>query len=624
MQYLPEGPEVSGSCGSTSLFNSLAVRDLDLELLDASGTVIVAISSTAPAGSNEMASLVSPPGGATYRIRVTGDTVNDIQLYRLRVVPNSSYCAAGAHSTIWGDQSNAGFASSVANAGDVNNDGVPDVIVGSYARDSNGIDAGTATVYSGSNGSPIWTWHGENPNDWFGYAVAGAGDANSDGYADVVVGAPKWDSSTGYPPTSFDRGKIYVFSGIDGSILRTVTGPSGFGPNHYGWSVDGVGDVDGDGFDDVVVGRPDGSGCSPLCPVGSVFVVSVQTGGNIHSWTSSGPDKLGYSVAGLGDVNGDGYPDYAGGAIDPGGTGYVRVFSGLTGQSLYTVAGDSTGDEFGVSVRSAGDVDADGHADLIVGARKDDNTGLDAGSATVYSGFTGMALFQVNGSNGSDWFGDSVGSAGDVDGDGFDDFLVGAPNESGFTGSAYIFSGMNASLLSSFLGDSPNDFLGESVSGAGDINGDGFADVIVGIPGSDLQGPNYGAAKLFTGTMVVPLLSISQPTGSGSLQIENLCMQAGDLYFTALSTSAANSGPTSGTGWWGGLHIGLGELVTQYLFAAPPFRGTLDPAGHSSFMLPAGALQGIIGTTFYAVTRTFDQTTSMLTATSNLASVTIQ
>ena len=137
---------------------------------------------------------------------------------------------------------------------------------------------------------------------------------------------------------------------------------------------------------------------------------------------------------------------------------------------LYTFDGDSAQDNFGFSVSGAGDVNWDGFDDLIVGAIRDDNNGSNSGSARVFSGVDGSVLYTFDGDSAGDRLGISVSGAGDVNGDGFDDLIVGAEhddNNGTDSGSARVFSGRDGSVLYTFSGDSPDDRLGRSVSGAG-------------------------------------------------------------------------------------------------------------------------------------------------------------
>ena len=384
------------------------------------------------------------------------------------------------------------FGISVSGAGDVNGDGTPDLIVGARRDDKNGTDSGSARVFSGSEGSLLYNFDGDS-NDFFGNSASGAGDVNGDGFADLIVGA--WgDSNNGS-----NSGSARVLSGSDGSVLYNFDGDSA--GDQFGRSVSAAGDVNGDGFDDLIVGAPfdDNNGSSS----GIARVFSGVDGSVLYTFNGdSAGHWFGHSVSGAGDVNGDGFDDLIVGVRrdDNNGSdsGSARVLSGADGSVLYNFDGDSAGDFFGWSVSGAGDVNGDGFDDLIVGALNDGNNGANSGSARVFSGADGNVLYNFVGDSDGDNFGESVSGAGDVNGDGFADLIVGASDDDNNglgSGSARVLSGADGSVLYNFDGDSSGNSFGQSVSSAGDINGDGLADFIVG---GEFRGANDGGyARVF-------------------------------------------------------------------------------------------------------------------------------
>ena len=401
--------------------------------------------------------------------------------------------------TFDGDSAGDNFGESVGSAGDVNGDGTPDLIVGAPLDDNNGEDSGSVRILSGSDASVLYSFDGDNEGGQFGFSVSGAGDVNGDGTPDLIIGAP-FDPNNG-----ISTGSARVLSGSDGSILYTFYGDS-LG-DRFGWSVSGGGDVNGDGTPDLIVGAPRNNNSGDLS--GTTRVLSGSDGSVLYNFDgNSSGDSFGQSVSNAGDVNGDGRADVIVGAplddnngID---SGSARVLSGSDGSVLYNFDGDNYEDQFGYSVSGAGDVNGDGIDDLIVGVRQATTDRFQTGIARVLSGSDGSILYTFDGDGPIDAYGSSVSAVGDVNGDGTPDLIVGAPfdNNSGFdSGSARVQSGIDGSVLYSISGESSNQFFGCSVSGAGDLNGDGIDDFIVGARAGGANGGGY--ARVFVSQTIL-------------------------------------------------------------------------------------------------------------------------
>lgn len=388
------------------------------------------------------------------------------------------------------------FGSSVACLGDVDGDTVPDIVVGGVIDNTRLLGSGYIRVHSGASGAVLYTIRGTSSFDFYGHAVGNAGDVNGDGVHDIIVGVPFEDVN------GQNAGQARVLNGVNGSTLWVFNGASA--NDQFGYAVAGAGDVNADGYDDVIVGAwlDDSAGVD----VGRAFVYSGRTGAPL--WVLEGgavDDNFGRSVAGAGDVDADGFADVIVGAYrtDTNGmdAGTATVFSGRTGAALWTIQGDSAGDRFGASVAGVGDIDRDGHADIAVGAVLDDDGANEGGSVRVYSGQTGAVLWSWFGQGASDWFGNAIAGAGDVNGDGHADVIVASFQNSTAryrAGKIEVFSGATGAILMTQLGTESNERFGWSVAGGLDYDADGYSDVLVGSRYAD-SGTDFdnGSAFLF-------------------------------------------------------------------------------------------------------------------------------
>ncbi len=434
--------------------------------------------------------------------------VDDGAIYPITIDPVLN----GPDWTAEGNQVAAYFAWSVSKAGvrpgsdrnDVNGDGFDDVIVGAIGF-SNGQDLeGGAFLYLGSPIGPSatsnWSAESDQAFAYFGWSVSSAGDVNGDGFDDVIVGAPRFANG------QIDEGRAFLYLGspIGPSATPNWSAESDQAVALFGWSVSSAGDVNGDGFDDVIVGAIGFNNGQP--GEGRAFLYLGSAGGPsiAPDWTAeSNQDgaSFGISVSGAGDVNGDGFDDVIVGAFgfNNGQPGEGRAFlylgsaGGLSLAPNWTAESDQGGAEFGFSVSGSGDVNGDGFDDVIVGAHYFDNGQTDEGRAFLYLGsaigLTTSAAWMAESDQDAAEFGFSVSGSGDVNHDGFADVIVGAHNFSdgqAYEGGAFLYFGTASGLAdnpdSTAGSDQVYGDMGHAVSGAGDVNGDGFDDVVVGAP----------------------------------------------------------------------------------------------------------------------------------------------
>ena len=531
------------------------------------------------AGLAEGASLTV--SGALFHITYFGGDGNDVALIPIPPTPVGIIQLGdlGRFSgfTIFGKNGGNRLGISVGSAGDVNGDGIDDFILGAHRVSSGSIfTAGAAYIVYGKTSSfpaffDLGTLDGTNgfkiegalSEDNLGISVGKAGDVNGDGIADLLVSAP----------LSNGLGATYVVFGKTGSVAATLNVATLDGTN--GFKIQGsstldqashvsstAGDINGDGVDDIVVGISSAYGSidsrsgaayviyghksAPFTSIVDISALDGTDGFKIKGENTN--DQFGTSVATAGDINGDGFDDLLIGApsalhIDNTyGAAYVlfgksaafsstvkaSTLDGKTGFKIYALNRD---DQLGYSVSTAGDMNGDGLSDILLGSPEGSSDGSTPGSAYVIfgkrKGYTAtFDLTKLNGTNGftlkgeniADGAGASVASAGDFNGDGFDDILVGAPNSrtnGNGSGTSYLVfgrpSGFSSTLqLSKINGTTGFKFLGaiggggssgSSLSSAGDVNDDGFTDLLIGAPFASLtEGSGPGATYVLFGS----------------------------------------------------------------------------------------------------------------------------
>jgi len=405
---------------------------------------------------------------------------------------------------------------------------------------------------------------GTAPNDTAGWSVDGAGDVNGDGHADVIIGAPRRDTRG-----RNDTGAAYVFYGPfdDAQFLADDADVRLQGTDAFelsGWSVAGAGDLNGDGYDDVVVGAPfnDGNGMQS----GAAYVV--YGGPNLSSNRSlatanatlygDAGQYAGWSVDETGAMEGRDTGIVVGAPradVNGNESGVVYLYgaSNLTGEVILdldanaTFDGRSAGDRLGWSVAGVGDVNGDGTDDVLVGAIGSDANGNQSGTVylvhgTVFGQFPlELADARIDGRSAGDRFGWSVAGGGDFDGDGVDDFVVGAPfDDLGTTnaGTTYVFAAdesTNYTLTdadATLTGENVSDNAGRSLA-VGDVSCDGTADVVVGAPFND----SSGAAYVVTGGE-----NVSKTVGLGGAATRFVGLSDGDRTGYAVGSVAGPNG----------------------------------------------------------------------------------
>lgn len=433
---------------------------------------------------------------------------------------------------------------------DISGDGKSDIVIGAPKVNDTGavyVFYSDFMNFTGSDTSTTDaddTFSGRSAGDQFGYDTAIAGDINGDGYADIIVGSPYADIGLA------NSGSVYIYFGgppssMDSDADITITGASS--GDFLDVSVSPAGDVNDDGFDDIIIGLPKRyKGKAPYS--GSAYIFF---GGPIIGNKDSYPElsiddadiilvgedsyeSFGYAVSMAGDFNNDGFGDVIVGAPLSNGGGIASgraylYFGGISMGSMpeLKITGSTSHEQAGYSVGSGGDINGDGYDDIIIGVPYAKTDNIPRGKAyIIYGGEyteskinlanTGASVTMISSSMNREHLGYSVSTAGDVNDDGYDDIIVGSrymgieciePAQDGyckkyFPGNAYLFLGgpsMNTTADLIFTGENQEDRFGAPVACAGDVNGDGYSDMLVGAYLADNDESNNGKTYLFLG-----------------------------------------------------------------------------------------------------------------------------
>lgn len=432
---------------------------------------------------------------------------------------------------------------SVSCAGDVNRDGFDDVVVGAQQNDAGGANAGRAYIFFGNrtmdnNADVIITG---TTGERMGVSCSGAGDVNGDGYDDVIVGA-HMNSTLGT-----DTGRACILFGgplMDGIPDVIFAGPAA--GDQFGIDVSGAGDLNNDSYDDVLVGGHLNDACG--ADAGRAYIYyGGQNMDNVADVVLNGSyadDRFGSAASMVRDLNGDGFDDvivgasYNDSAASDAGAAYI-FFGGTNMDSIADVnmSGTASADRFGVAVSGAGDMNRDGFGDVAVGSLNDDTIAVDAGAAFIFLGGKNMdsrADVNLYGTATTDKFGTAVSGVGDVNHDGFDDVIASSPdNDDAGTdfGKAYVFfGGLNIDSINdgNFTGAATDDGYGNCGRG-GDTNGDGVDDILIGAPRNDAGGSNAGRAFIF---------SFNHPLLDASIDIMSNVLWKRTGYFNGTNVSS--------------------------------------------------------------------------------------
>lgn len=458
---------------------------------------------------------------------------------------------------ITGTQPLARFGASLASIADRNGDGHRDLVVGAPYQDvANVLDAGLVTVVATNTGATLAQRGGTTFAEHFGKVVVALGDADGDGVPDFGGAAPEF---------ALGAGRVLVCSGTNGAVLASWIGEP---LSQFGAALAGLQDVTGDGLADLAIGSPEASG---IHPYGMVHVYSATTGLH-HQYSGAVGAHFGIALAAIGDVNGDGRSELAIGAPDEGSFGVVRLvdprYSG-TGALLWSRSGNTTTYAgFGLLLGPIGERNGDGVPDLGVS--------------------NGPMLTSVSGANGNliATFGNptsisAICGIGDFDGDSLEDCAYGLPDEYSGDGAVSIRLGNGQTLT---LSGRPGSAFGTAIAALGDVDGDGHDDFAVGAPNDG----GYGSVSIYSCSFAPSVTSFG--TGCGA-PAPTLTTIGTPNFGGACSLRAGNLAPGTLTLWILGLSNQVGNGMPLPLSLAPyGFAGCtlwVAPDAVDAFVAPA-------------------------------------
>jgi FG-GAP repeat protein/VCBS repeat protein len=389
-----------------------------------------------------------------------------------------------------GDSANDQFGWIARVVGDLDRDGAPDIVTSAPTKNVGGAGAGRVYVYSTKSGRLLWSASG-SPGDQLGIGIEAAGDTNHDGVADVIAGAP-------------GAGKAYVYSGADGRVLLTLSAEQR--SDSFGRHVSGVGDINHDGYADVILGAPaNGAGGDGA---GRAYVYSGKDGRVLLTLTGEAAhDGFGSAVAGA-TVKARSFLIVGAPGAGAKHAGRTYVYSGLSAKPAFVIDADDSGAALGAMFLSAvGDVNNDGVPDIYASDFTNAAKGLSTGRVYVHSGADGSRLLTLTGETAGEGFGIGPATAGDVDGDGYDDLIVGAWQyaEAAVSGGrAYLYSGRDGHLIRTYTCRIPGDTFGFDAVGIGDVDGDGTVDFLITSAWSGIHGFHSGRMFIISSGITRP------------------------------------------------------------------------------------------------------------------------